>query len=93
MVRYSSVAWRSGIDPNQHRDRQTIELDRSLYRNGERRARAGQRQHGLHRCVASLRLGQARAHELRRLDGTGKLKTSAGNLLPFNVNGFPNLTG
>lgn len=33
---------------------------------------------------------EARAQELRRLDGTGRLKTSAGNLLPFNVNGFPN---
>lgn len=32
----------------------------------------------------------ARAMELRTLDGTGRLKTSAGNLLPFNVNGFPN---
>jgi Animal haem peroxidase len=33
----------------------------------------------------------ARALELRTLDGTGRLKTSAGNLLPFNVHGFPNL--
>ncbi|HEY1583759.1 MAG TPA: peroxidase family protein [Chthoniobacterales bacterium] len=33
---------------------------------------------------------EARARELRTLDGTGKLKTSAGNLLPFNVDGFPN---
>ncbi len=33
---------------------------------------------------------EARALELRTLDGTGKLKTSADNLLPFNVNGFPN---
>ena len=32
----------------------------------------------------------ARAAELRTLDGTGRLKTSAGDLLPFNVNGFPN---
>jgi len=32
----------------------------------------------------------ARAAELRALDGTGRLKTSAGDLLPFNVNGFPN---
>ncbi|NJL30062.1 MAG: peroxidase, partial [Thermoanaerobaculia bacterium] len=32
----------------------------------------------------------ARALELRTLDGTGRLKTSAGDLLPFNVNGFPN---
>lgn len=27
---------------------------------------------------------------LRTLDGTGRLKTSAGNLLPFNVDGLPN---
>ncbi|MEM7234487.1 MAG: peroxidase family protein, partial [Planctomycetota bacterium] len=30
------------------------------------------------------------ASELRTLDGTGRLKTSEGDLLPFNVNGFPN---
>ncbi|MFI4897587.1 MAG: peroxidase family protein [Phycisphaerales bacterium JB059] len=33
---------------------------------------------------------EERTHELRALDGTGKLKTSAGDLLPFNVNGFDN---
>lgn len=33
---------------------------------------------------------EARASELRTNDGTGRMKTSAGNLLPFNVNGFPN---
>lgn len=33
---------------------------------------------------------EARARELRTLDGTGKLKVSNGNLLPFNLNGFPN---
>lgn len=36
---------------------------------------------------------QARADELRRLDGSGKLKTTPsanGDLLPFNVNGFDN---
>jgi hypothetical protein len=32
----------------------------------------------------------ARALALRTLDGTGRLKTSAGNLLPFNVDGLPN---
>lgn len=32
----------------------------------------------------------ARASELRTLDGTGRLKTSAGDLLPFNTGGFPN---
>ena len=36
---------------------------------------------------------QARANELRTLDGTGRLKTSAGDLLPFNVNGLPNAGG
>jgi len=33
---------------------------------------------------------EARADELRTLDGTGRLKTSEGDFLPFNVNGFPN---
>lgn len=32
----------------------------------------------------------ARAMELRTLDGTGRLKTSPGNFLPYNVDGFPN---
>lgn len=31
-----------------------------------------------------------RTHELRWNDGTGKLKTSDGDLLPFNTNGFDN---
>ena len=35
----------------------------------------------------------ARAAELRTLDGTGRLKTSRGRLLPFNINGFPNAGG
>ncbi|TDR20771.1 peroxidase family protein [Marinicella litoralis] len=35
----------------------------------------------------------ARANELRTLDGSGQLKTSAGGFLPFNVNGFPNAGG
>ena len=32
---------------------------------------------------------EPRAAELRTLDGTGQLKTSEGDLLPFNINGFP----
>ncbi|MCB1034317.1 MAG: hypothetical protein KDD47_10850, partial [Acidobacteria bacterium] len=32
----------------------------------------------------------ARAQELRTLDGTGRMKMSAGGFLPFNVNGLPN---
>ena len=31
-----------------------------------------------------------RTHELRTLDGSGRMKTSVGDLLPFNVNGFDN---
>ena len=34
-----------------------------------------------------------RANALRTNDGTGKLKTSAGDLLPFNTGGFPNAGG
>ncbi len=33
---------------------------------------------------------EERAHALRTLDGTGRLKTSPGNLLPYNVDGLPN---
>lgn len=33
---------------------------------------------------------EARALELRTLDDTGRLKTSRGELLPYNLNGFPN---
>ncbi len=33
---------------------------------------------------------EERAHELRTLDGTGRLKTSEGDLLPFNEDGFDN---
>ena len=34
-----------------------------------------------------------RSAELRTLDGTGRLKTSPGRLLPYNKNGFPNAGG
>ncbi len=34
-----------------------------------------------------------RAQELRELDGSGRLKVSAGDNLPFNVNGLPNAGG
>jgi len=33
---------------------------------------------------------EERAHDLRTLDGTGRLRTSAGDLLPFNENELPN---
>ena len=36
---------------------------------------------------------QARADALRTFDGDGKLRTSEGNLLPFNTTGLPNAGG
>lgn len=36
---------------------------------------------------------ETRAEALRTLDGTGRLKTSAGDLLPFNEAGLPNAGG
>jgi peroxidase len=70
---------------------QVIELDRSLYDmiNGVRQQ--------LNVITAFIDGSQvygsdeARAMELRMLDGTGRLKVSRGNLLPYNIHGFPNV--
>ena len=70
---------------------QVIGLDRSLYQmvNGVRQQ--------LNVITAFIDGSQvygsdvARALELRTLDGTGRLKMSEGNLLPYNIHGFPNL--
>ena len=67
-----------------------IELDRSLYEmiHGVREQ--------LNVITAFIDASQvygsdeARAMELRTLDGTGTLKVSRGNLLPYNIHGFPN---
>jgi Animal haem peroxidase len=77
------------FDPN-GTGTQVIELDRSLYQmiNGVRQQ--------LNTDTAFIDASQvygsdeARALELRTLDGTGKLKTSEGDLLPYNIHGFPN---
>jgi peroxidase len=70
---------------------QFIELDRSLYQmiNGIRQ----QVNIDTAYIDGSQVYGsdEARALELRRLDGSGKLKTSPGDLLPYNIDGFPNL--
>ena len=68
----------------------TIALDRSAYEMVE-----GVRQQVNNITAyidASMVYGSEHdlADELRAMDGTGRLKTSPGNLLPFNVNGFPN---
>ncbi len=78
------------FDPN-GTGTQVIELDRSLYQmiNGIRE------QININTAYidASQVYGsdEARAQELRLLDGSGKLKTSAGDLLPYNEHGFLNL--
>ena len=69
---------------------QVIALDRSLYLMI----------HGIRQQVNTITAfidasqvygsDQARARELRTLDGTGRLKTSDGQLLPYNIHGFPN---
>ena len=78
------------FDPN-NTGTQVIELDRSFYEmiNGVRE----QMNIDTAYIDASQVYGsdEARAQELRRLDGSGKLKTSAGNLLPYNIHGFPNV--
>ena len=78
------------FDPN-NTGTQIIELDRSLYQmiNGVRE----QVNIDTAYIDASQVYGsdEARAHELRQLDGSGRLKTSAGNLLPYNIHGFPNV--
>jgi peroxidase len=69
---------------------QIIELDRSVYQIID-----GIRQQ-LNTDTAFIDASQvygsdaARALELRALDGSGKLKTSEGDLLPYNIHGFPN---
>lgn len=69
---------------------ETIPLDRTLYTkvNGVR-----QQINDVTAFIdASMVYGSnaTRARALRTLDGTGRMKTSAGNLLPFNTDGLPN---
>ncbi|MDX2175846.1 MAG: peroxidase family protein [Candidatus Sumerlaeia bacterium] len=69
----------------------TIALSRSHYERDEAGAR--QQVNFLTAFVDASHVygsDDARALALRTLDGTGKLKTSEGGLLPYNTEGFPN---
>lgn len=72
----------------------TIPLNRSIYNSGVDKPRQQ-----LNEITAWIDASNVygseieRAHALRTNDGTGKLKTSEGNLLPFNTNGLPNAGG
>jgi len=77
------------FDPN-HTGTQTIPLDRSAYMVDET---LRQQMNLITAYIdASNVYGSdvPRTNELRMFDGTGRLKTSPGGLLPYNVNGLPN---
>ncbi len=77
---------------------QWILLDRSAYLPGSGTDETNPRQQ-VESITAFIDASQVygsddeRAIALRTMDGTGRLKTSEGNLLPFNVDGLPNLGG
>lgn len=80
----------SGVDPNEEYPNHTIMFARSQAVSGssprEQPNVISAFLDGTHVYGTSFE----RATALRRLDGSGKLKTSAGDLLPYNTNGLPN---
>lgn len=77
---------------------QTMALNRSIYDVNTGTSPANPRQQ-INEITAWIDASnvygssQERANALRTLDGTGRLKTSAGNLLPFNETGLENAGG
>ncbi|MEM8500398.1 MAG: peroxidase family protein [Pseudomonadota bacterium] len=73
-----------------------ITFNRSIYDSGANPANPRQQLNEITAWIdASNVYGSdpERAQALRTLDGTGQLKTSAGDLLPFNTVGLPNAGG
>lgn len=74
----------------------TMSFNRSLYDGATGQTDARQQLNEITAWIdASNVYGseEERAHALRTFDGTGKLKTSTGDLLPFNEEGLPNAGG
>jgi hypothetical protein len=77
---------------------ETIALDRSVHDETSGTDPANPRQQ-LNRITGWIDASQVygsdpvRANALRSLDGTGELRTSEGDLLPFNEDGLPNAGG
>ena len=77
---------------------QQISLNRSVYDPATGTASGNPRQQ-INQITAFIDASMVygsdpiRADALRAYDGTGRLKTSSGNLLPFNTDGLPNLGG
>lgn len=77
---------------------EVIELNRSIYNESSGTGTDNPRQQ-LNEISAWIDASnvygsnEERANALRTNDGTGKLKTSEGNLLPFNTEGLPNAGG
>ena len=77
---------------------QVMSLNRSAYDHNTGKTPDNPRQQMNHITAfidASMVYGSdsIRAKALRTLDGTGRLKTSQGRLLPFNTSGLPNAGG
>ncbi len=85
------------FDPDDTGD-QVIEFNRSIYSQSSGTSMDNPRQQ-LNEISAWIDASnvygsdEERANALRTNDGTGKLKTSEGNLLPFNTDGLPNAGG
>ncbi|MFK7865020.1 MAG: peroxidase family protein [Pseudohongiellaceae bacterium] len=74
----------------------TISMNRSVYDPNEEETSPRQQINEITSWIDASNVygsDRERSNSLRTLTGDGKMKVSAGNLLPFNVDGFPNAGG